>query len=53
MILTILASLVLGGAFSSFYYIYNFESNNRKLLITKTVIMTLIIAAFFSFITLI
>ena len=53
MLIKILVSLILGMAFSSFYYIYNFESKNKKLVIIKTIILALVIGAFFTTIVLI
>ena len=38
MFIKILVSLILGMAFSSFYYIYNFKSKNKGLVIIKTII---------------
>ena len=48
MFVKILVSLILGMAFSSFYFIYNFERKDRGLVIIKTIIFALVISAFFA-----
>lgn len=51
MLVAILISLMLGAAFSSFYYIYHFN-DDIKFLKAKTVSLALIVAMIFLIITL-